>query len=132
LIWFLVTSLLSNFPPFLVFRLDFLLTLKMNLRWYVFAVKVETIWAQFHQLFKYSFYACRSRKHQKILMTWLSFFSHSGSTSVKAVHRTLVKLTPGVNFINVLLAAFSWEDPKRVKRQSSHERLYALLGSACF
>ncbi len=49
-----------------------------------------------------SFYALRSQKCQMTLLTWLSFYAHSGSTSVKAVHRTLVKLTPGVDFTNIL------------------------------
>jgi len=49
--------------------------------------------AQFHQRFTYSFYARRSRKRKKMLMTWLYFFTLSGSTSVKASHKTLVKLT---------------------------------------
>ncbi len=51
-------------------------------------------WAQFHQCSTYSFYACRSQKSKKILMTCLYFFTLLGSTSVKAEHKTLVKLTP--------------------------------------
>ena len=43
------------------------------------------------------------------------FFHHSGSTSAKAVHRTLMKLTPGVDFINVQHTAFTLVDPKSVK-----------------
>jgi len=38
-----------------------------------------------------------------------------GPTSVKAVRRTMMKLTPGVNFINIL-RAFAPVDPKSVKR----------------
>jgi len=34
----------------------------------------------------------------------------------------------GVNFINVLRAAFTRPDPKWAKRQSSHQCLFALLG----
>jgi len=41
----------------------------------------------------------------------------------------LMKLTPGVDFINILPAAFKRSDPKRAKRQSSHKCLFALLGS---
>jgi len=48
---------------------------------------------QFHQRFTCSFYACRSQKRQMTLLTWLSFFAHSGSTCVKAVCRTLMKLS---------------------------------------
>jgi len=61
---------------------------------------------QFHQHFKCSFYARRSQKRQMTLLTWLSFFAHLGSTCVKAVHRTLMKLSPGVDFINILLKSF--------------------------
>jgi len=34
------------------------------------------------------------------------FFAHSGSTCIKAVCRTLMKLSPGVNFINILRSTF--------------------------
>jgi len=36
----------------------------------------------------------------------------------------------GVDFTNVLQAAFTRSDPKSVKRQSSHKCHFALLGSA--
>jgi len=36
---------------------------------------------------------------------------------------------PGVDFTNILLAAFSREDPKSAKRQSNHQCLFALFGS---
>jgi len=51
----------------------------------------------------YSFYARRSQKRQMTLLTWRSFFAHSGSTCMKAVCRTLMKLSPGVNFTNRLV-----------------------------
>jgi len=38
-------------------------------------------------------------------------------------------LLPGVNFTNILRSAFTCEDPKNAKRQSSHQCLFALLGS---
>jgi len=53
---------------------------------------------QFHQRFTYSFYARRSQKCQMTLLIWLPFFAHSGSTYVKAVCRTLMKLSPGACF----------------------------------
>ncbi len=59
---------------------------------------------QFHQHSTYSFCACRSRRRKKILMT--NFFTLSGSMSVKVVHRTLMKLNLGVNFINIFCALF--------------------------
>jgi len=43
----------------------------------------------------------------------------------------LVKLTPGVDFSHVWWAAFTCKDHKSVKRESSHQYLFALLGSAC-
>ena len=42
-------------------------------------------------------------------------FTLLGSKCVKAVRRTLMKLSPGVNFINVLHTAFALVDPERVK-----------------
>jgi hypothetical protein len=42
----------------------------------------------------------------------------------------LMKLTPDVNIINILLVAFKCEDPKSVKIQSSCHYLFVLLGSA--
>ncbi len=42
----------------------------------------------------------------------------------------LVKLSPGVNFINVLQAAFAHADPKSVKETIKLSVFFALLGSA--
>ena len=39
-------------------------------------------------------------------------------------------MAPGVNFINVLLAAFTHEDPERAKKQLNLTVFFALLGSA--
>ena len=44
------------------------------------------------------------------------FFALLGSTCAKAARKTLMKSTPGVNFINVLQAAFVLADPKSVKK----------------
>jgi len=55
--------------------------------------KYVNLRCQFHQHFTCSFYACRSQKRQMTLLTWLSFFAHSGSTCIKAVRRTLMKLS---------------------------------------
>jgi len=44
------------------------------------------------------------------------FFVLSGSESQKAAHNMLMKLTPGVNFINILQTAFTLADPKSAKR----------------
>jgi len=42
---------------------------------------------------------------KKIMTTWLNFYAFR-SERVKAAHRMLMKLTPGVNFTNILQAAF--------------------------
>ena len=43
----------------------------------------------------------------------------------------LVKLTLGVNFNNILGAAFTQADPKIAKKDSQVKQLFALLGSVC-
>jgi len=60
----------------------------------------------FHQRSTYNFCACRAQKRKMTMLTWLSFFAHSGSTCAKAVHRTLMKLSPGVKLTNILGADF--------------------------
>ncbi len=59
--------------------------------------RAREIRCQFHQHFKHNFYARRSQKCQMTLLTWLSFLCIQGSTCVKAVRRTLMKLSPCVN-----------------------------------
>jgi len=61
---------------------------------------------QFHQRFTCSFYAGRSQKCQMTLLTCLSSFAHSGSTCVKAVHRTLMKLSPGLLIAIVVVVGY--------------------------
>ena len=41
----------------------------------------------------------------------------------------LVKLTSGVNFTNILCAAFMLTDPKSVKKTVNSSSFFALLGS---
>jgi len=43
-------------------------------------------------------------------------FALLGSAHVKAARRSLMKLTPDVNFINTLCAAFTHADPKSTKK----------------
>jgi len=43
-------------------------------------------------------------------------FTLLGSTGIKAEHKMLVNLTPGLNFINVLRTAFTHVDPKYAKK----------------
>jgi len=75
-----------------------------------------TIRCQFHQRSTCSFYARRSQKCQMILLTWLSFFAHSGSTCVRAVRRTLMKLSPKCQFHQCFSSSFyahrSWKRKK--------------------
>jgi len=54
------------------------------------------IWCQFHQRSTYSFCACRSQKRKKILLSHKYLFTLSGSASVKAVRRTLMKSSPAL------------------------------------
>ena len=56
---------------------------------------------QFHQHSTSNFYAPGDQKRKMTILTWLSFFAHSESTCVKAVRRMLMKLTSGLNFINM-------------------------------
>jgi len=44
-----------------------------------------------------SFYARRSRKRKKVELSHRYLFTLSGSVSIKAVRRTLMKLSPGVS-----------------------------------
>ena len=51
------------------------------------------------------------------------------SIGTKAAHKTLMKLTHGLNFINVLRTAFALVGPKSISIQSSSQYLFTLLGS---
>jgi len=58
-------------------------------------------------------------KEQKRLSSHQCLFALLGSASAKAVCKTLVKLTPGVDLTHTLSAAFMPADPKRTKKNSS-------------
>ncbi len=68
-----------------------------------------------------------SQKRKKTLMTSLSFCSFE-IFSNKAAHNMLVKLTSGLNFINVLLTAFTHSDPKSIKKTIKLSIIFTLLG----
>ncbi len=53
------------------------------------------------------------------------------STSIKAVSKTLVKLTTWLNFTNILHSAFASADPKRAKKTDGFPVFFVLLGSLC-
>jgi hypothetical protein len=76
----------------------------------------------------HSFYARSSPKRKNSVKSSVSFYAFGTYTSVKAVRRTLMKLTLGVNLINILRAASISTDLESAKRQSSHQCLFALLG----
>jgi len=60
----------------------------------ILARKEDTM-CPFHQRFTYSFYARRSQKRKKIQLSHQYLFMILGSLSVKAVRRTLMKLSQG-------------------------------------
>jgi len=84
---------------------------------------------QFHQHFiSRSFYARRSQKRKKYSQA-VSLFSLLGSEDVGALpHKMLVKLIPGLDFINVLRTAFTPVVPQSVRTQSNRQYLFTLLG----
>jgi hypothetical protein len=66
-----------------------------------FGIISLVIWCQFHQHFTYNFYARRCQKRKKIQLSHKYLFTLSGSASVKAVCRTLMKLSPS-NFFRYI------------------------------
>ncbi len=63
-------------------------------------------WARFHQRSTWSFYAHRSQMRKKTV---------NSSISLGTVGTYVIKLTPGIDFTNILLKAFTHEDPKSAK-----------------
>ncbi len=59
------------------------------------------------------------------------FFKLLGSASVKAVRRTLMKLSPCLNFINILCKAYTHADPKSTNNTVKWSVFFALFGSVC-
>jgi len=53
----------------------------------------------------------------------------SGSAAIKFTGKWGEFDKTGVNFINILLTAFTREDPKRIKIQTSCQYLFALYGA---
>ncbi len=69
-------------------------------------LKTNSFWAQFHQRSGLNFinvlrtaFTLVDPKSVKKQLSHKYLFTLSGSTSVKAVHRTLMKLTPGHDII---------------------------------
>jgi len=86
--------------------------------------------AQFHQRFMNIFYARRSQKCKKIDNLTV-IFTHSGSARAKAACKTLMKLSPGVNFTNVLWASFTEEDPESAKKTVKLSVLLSITFRIC-
>ncbi len=59
---------------------------------------------------------------------WHQFFALLGSLIVKSAHKMLVKLTPGVIFINILWAAIARTYPESAKKTVKLSVFFALLG----
>ena len=64
------------------------------------------------------------------LQTSLSFL-HIWDLCIKAECKTLMKLSPGVNFINVIHTSFILVDPKIEKKIDNLTVIFTQLGSAC-
>jgi len=60
-------------------------------------IKLESnpTWCKFHQHFTYSFYTRRSQKRKKIQLSHKYLYTLLGSMNIKAVRKTLMKLSPG-------------------------------------
>ncbi len=67
-----------------------------------------------------SAFTCEDPKIAKKYSQAVSLFYAFG-TPVNPLHKTLVKLTPWVDFTNILLSSFTHTDPKSAKIQSSHQ-----------
>ncbi len=67
-----------------------------------------------------------ARKKQSSQQCCLALWEPTG---VKAVRWPLMKLSPGVNFINVLQTAFLCTDPKSAKKNDNLTVFFVLLGS---
>jgi len=95
---------------------------RSSLLWFrvrlIYAFSISTR-CQFHQRSMCSFYAHRSRKRKKIYLSKssVSFYAF-GIWEHKAV-RWLMKLSPSVNFINVLHTDFLCADPKSAKKNDN-------------
>ena len=67
---------------------------------YIYTFNKYTTGVIFINVFTCSFYACRSQQRKKLLELTV-FFALSGSESVKAESKMLVKLTPGLFFLSL-------------------------------
>jgi len=78
--------------------------------------QVTSVFLRFWDLYStYSFYVCAESKSVKKTGKLSVFLRFRVLRSQKLRVNMLVKSTPGVNFINILRAAFAPVDPKSVK-----------------
>jgi len=85
----------------------------------------EWIGVDFTNMFTSSFYKSRSQRqliHQCLFALLVSLL-------VKAASKMLVKLTLGLNFINILQAAFMHADSKSAEKAVKLSVFFTLLGS---
>ncbi len=61
---------------------------------------------------------------------WFDNLIRVADNSDNQVASAAYKLSPGVNFINILRTAFMLIDPKSVKIQLNHKYIFTLPGSA--
>jgi hypothetical protein len=61
----------------------------------------------------------------------VNLFTLLGTMCVKAVRKTLMKLSPSVNFINILAKAYMRADPKSGKRYNFTEFLRFCARKSC-
>jgi len=89
---------------------------KTTFEWKTRAYNIDEIdcWCQFHQRSTSSF--CDRRSQKKKIDNLTVIFAIGGSGHVKAAHKTFMKLSPRVNFINTLHIAYSHPNPKSAKR----------------
>jgi len=68
----------------------------------IFLIINLVTWSQFHKHFTSSFYASRSIKRKRTDGLTVFFALLGFAARVKAARKMLMKLTPRVNFINIL------------------------------
>jgi len=90
---------------------------------------LNLILGQFHQHVYEQLFCVQIPKAQKDYQLDCIFYAFE-SALVKAAHKMLGKLTPGVNFINILQAAFVSTDPQSIKKTDNLTVFFTLLGSA--
>jgi len=68
--------------------------------------------------------------HKKVFCRAFFYLQFGKEIGSKAAHKMLVNLTTGVNFTNILRAAFTLVGPKSAKRHCQLGCLFAHTGSA--